>query len=68
MTRYVKTAAMSLGLPAAAFAVHSLRSGCISSHAVAGATTVQLMQLSAHKSLSSLQHYLKGVGDFQHGL
>ena len=68
MTRYVKTAAMSLNLPSEAFAVHSLRSGCLSSHAVAGATTAQLMQLSAHKSLSSLQHYLKGMGDFQHGL
>jgi integrase len=68
MTRYVKTAAMSLNLPSEAFAPHSLRSGCLSSHAVAGATTAQLMQLSAHKSLSSLQHYLKGVGDFQHGL
>ena len=68
MTRYVKTAAMSLNLPSEAFAVHSVRSGGISSHAVAGATTAQLMQLSAHKSLSSLQHYLKGMGDFQHGL
>ena len=68
MTRYVKTAAMSLNLPSEAVAVHSLRSGCLSSHAVAGATMAQLMQLSAHKSLSSLQHYLKGVGDFQHGL
>jgi integrase len=68
MSRYVKTAAMSLGLPAAAFGNHSTRSGGLSSHAVAGATTVQLMQLSAHRSLTSLQHYLKGVGDFQHGL
>ena len=68
MTRYVKTAATSLGLPSESFAPHSLRSGCISSHAVAGATTIQLMQLSAHKSLSSLQHYLTGVGNFEHGL
>ena len=68
MTRYVKTAAMSLGLPSESFAPHSLRHGCLSSHAVAGATTIQLMQLSAHKSLSSLQHYLTGVGNFEHGL
>ena len=61
-------AAISLGLPSESFAPHSLRSGCISSHAVAGATTIQLMQLSAHKSLSSLQHYLTGVGNFEHRL
>jgi integrase len=68
MTRYVKTAATSLGLPAAAFGVHSMRKGGLSSHAAAGATTVQLMSLSAHKSLKSLQCYLTGVGGFAHGL
>lgn len=49
------------------FAPHSLRHGCISSHAKSGATIAQLQSLSKHKSLSSLQKYIK-LGDFEHGL
>jgi site-specific recombinase XerD len=66
MTRYVKQAAESIQLKGS-FAVHSVRSGCISTHAANGAGLAACMKLSQHKSLSSLQHYLKGQ-DFDHGL
>jgi hypothetical protein len=66
MTRYVKSGAELIGLEGS-FAVHSMRSGAISTHAASGASFSACLQFSQHKSLSSLQHYLKGR-DFDHGL
>jgi integrase len=68
MTHYVKYGCSLIGLDdVTEFAVHSLRSGGISSMARDGATSIQIMGKSKHKSLSSLQHYVKH-GDFDHGL
>ena len=68
MTHYVKHGCSLIGFDnVAEFAPHSLRSGGISSLARDGATTIQIMGKSKHKSLSSLQRYVKH-GDFDHGL
>ena len=68
MTHYVKHGCSLIGYDdVAAFAPHSMRSGGISSLARDGATTIQIMGKSKHKSLSSLQRYVKH-GDFDHGL
>ena len=66
MTRYVKSGAKLIGLEGS-FACHSTRSGAISTHAANGASVSACLKFSQHKSLSSLQHYLKGH-DFDHGL
>ena len=68
MTIYVKRGCSLIGYDDVTdFAPHSLRSGCITSHSLAGASVTQLLALSKHKNLSSLQRYVK-VGDFDHGL
>ena len=68
MTQYVKTGCQRIGYnDVSEFSPHSLRSGRITSSARDGATASQLMGLSKHKSLSSLQKYIK-MGDFEHGL
>lgn len=66
MTRYVKNGAKSIDLDGT-FGCHSTRSGAISTHAANGASISACLKFSQHKSLSSLQHYLKGH-DFDHGL
>ena len=68
MTHYVKHGCSLIGHDdVTEFAPHSLRSGGISSLARDGATSIQIMGKSKHKSLSSLQRYVKH-GDFDHGL
>ena len=68
MVYYVKHGCELIGMEdVGSVAMHSLRAGVISSHARNGATTVQLMGLSRHKSLSSLKLYVK-TGEFDHGL
>jgi integrase len=68
MTRYVKQGCSLIGYDdVTEFGCHSMRSGGISSLARDGATSIQIMGKSKHKSLSSLQQYVKH-GDFDHGL
>ena len=68
MTRYVKHGCSLIGYDdVTEFGCHSMRSGGISSLARDGATSIQIMGKSKHKSLSSLQRYVKH-GDFDHGL
>lgn len=55
----VKRRAEAIGLPSDGFAGHSLRSGMATSAARAGATEVQIMAQTGHKSLPTLRRYIR---------
>jgi integrase len=68
MVKYVKQGCVSISLPETDYGVHSLRSGLVTSAADTH-TVPQIMQVSRHKNISSIQSYLKGsVQAFSHGL
>jgi integrase len=68
MVKYVKRGCISIGLPETDYGVHSLRSGLISTAADTH-TVPQIMQVTRHRNISSIQSYLKGsVQAFGHGL
>jgi len=70
MVKYIKEGCISIGLPEKEYGVHSLRSGMISTMAdVPTVTLPQIMQVSRHRNISSIQSYLKGSTQaFSHGL
>jgi integrase len=58
-SRIVKRYAARVGLEAASFAGHSLRSGFLTSAAEAGASIWKLAEVSRHKSLDMLRGYVR---------
>jgi integrase len=68
MVKYIKQACISIGLPESEYGVHSLRSGMVTTAADTH-TVPQIMQVTRHRNISSIQSYLKGsVQAFGHGL
>ena len=64
-SRIVKRYAVRVGLEAASFAGHSLRSGFLTSAAEAGASIWKLAEVSRHKSLDTLRGYVRRVDLFK---
>ena len=68
MVKYVKEGCVAINLPASEYGVHSLRSGMITTAADTHSIP-QIMQVSRHRNVSSVQSYLKGsLEAFSHGL
>ena len=68
LVKYLKQACSSINLPESDYGMHSLRSGMISTAADTH-TIPQIMQVSRHRNVSSVQSYLKGSTQaFSHGL
>jgi site-specific recombinase XerD len=61
----VKAYSAKLGLNAADFGAHSLRSGLLTSAAARGATVWKLREVSRHKSLDTLSGYVRAVDMFR---
>ena len=68
MVKYIKEACVSIDLPEKEYGLHSLRSGMITTAADTHSIP-QIMQVSRHRNVSSIQSYLKGSTQaFSHGL
>ena len=68
MVKYIKEACISIDVPEQEYGMHSLRSGMITSAADTHSIP-QIMQVSRHRNISSIQSYLKGSTQaFSHGL
>ena len=63
--RIVKRYARRVGLDAASYAGHSLRSGFLTSAAESGASIWKLSEVSRHKSLDTLRGYVRRVDLFK---
>jgi site-specific recombinase XerD len=64
-SRIVKRYARRVGLEAAAFAGHSLRSGFLTSSAESGANIFKMAEVSRHRSLDTLRGYVRRVDLFK---
>lgn len=68
MVKYIKEGCVSIDLPEEQYGMHSLRSGMITTAADTHSIP-QIMQVSRHRNVSSIQSYLKGsLEAFSHGL
>ena len=68
MAKYVREGCVSIQLPHELYGMHSLRSGMITTAADTHSIP-QIMQVSRHRNISSVQSYLKGsLEAFSHGL
>ena len=68
MVKHIKEGCASINLPENDYGMHSLRSGMISTAADTHSIP-QIMQVSRHRNVSSVQSYLKGsLEAFSHGL
>ena len=68
MVKYIHEGCVSIQLPHEQYGMHSLRSGMITTAADTHSIP-QIMQVSRHRSVSSVQSYLKGsLEAFSHGL
>jgi integrase len=63
--RVVKRYAKRVGLDAAGYSGHSLRSGFLTSAAESGASIWKLGEVSRHKSLDTLRGYVRRVDLFK---
>jgi site-specific recombinase XerD len=63
--RIAKRYASRVGLDAASYAGHSLRSGFLTSAAETGASVWKLSEVSRHKSLDTLRGYVRRVDLFK---
>ena len=61
----VKKYAAAVGLDPDAFAAHSLRAGFLTSGAEKGASVFKLMEVSRHKSMNTLQAYVRSADLFR---
>ena len=61
----MKAYARRVGLDAAAYSGHSLRSGFLTSAAELGASIWKLSEVSRHKSLDTLRGYVRRVDLFK---
>jgi len=59
--RLVKLYARRVGLDAAAYSGHSLRSGVLTSAAESGASVFKTTEVSRHRSLDTLRGYVRRV-------
>ena len=64
-SRIVKAYAKRVGLDAASYSGHSLRSGFLTSAAESGASIWKLSEVSRHKSLDTLRGYVRRVDLFK---
>jgi integrase len=64
-SRIVKRYAERVGLHAASYSGHSLRSGFLTSAAESGASIWKLSEVSRHKSLDTLRGYVRSVDLFK---
>jgi integrase len=64
-SRIVKRYARRVGLEAASFSRHSLRSGFLTSAAESGAHTFKMSEVSRHRSLDTLRGYVRRVDLFK---
>jgi integrase len=62
----VKAHARRVGLNAADFSGHSLRSGFLTSAAARGASIFKMMDVSRHKSVDTLRGYVRDADLFRH--
>jgi len=68
MAQYIREGCVSIQLPHEQYGMHSLRSGMITTAADTHSIP-QIMQVSRHRNVSSIQSYLKGsLEAFSHGL
>ena len=63
--RVVKRYASRVGLEAATFSGHSLRSGFLTSAAESGASIFKMMEVSRHRSMDTLRGYVRRVDLFK---
>ena len=63
--RIVKLYARRVGLDAAAYSGHSLRSGFLTSAAESGASVFKMTEVSRHRSLDTLRGYVRRVDLFK---
>ena len=63
--RVVKRYASRVGLEAATFSGHSLRSGFLTSAAESGASIFKMMETSRHRSMDTLHGYVRRVDLFK---
>ena len=61
----VKAYARRVGLNAADFSGHSLRSGFLTSAAAKGASVFKMMDVSRHKSIDTLRSYVRDAEIFR---
>jgi len=61
----VKLYARRVGLDAAAYSGHSLRSGFLTSAAESGASVFTMTEVSRHRSLNTLRSYVRRVDLFK---
>ena len=61
----MKRYARRVGLDAAAYSGHSLRSGFLTSAAESGAGIFKMMETSRHKSMDTLRGYIRKVDMFK---
>jgi site-specific recombinase XerD len=64
-SRIVKRYARRVGLDAAAYSGHSLRSGFLTSAAESGASVFKMTEVSRHKSMDTLRGYVRRVDLFK---
>ena len=62
VARFVKTAAALVGLDATTLAGHSLRAGFATEAAMHGADAWQIMEQTGHRSVESLNRYIRSAG------
>ena len=65
MTRVLKVCIRRVGLDAAAYSGHSLRSGFLTSAAESGASIFKMMEQSRHRSTDTLRGYVRKVDMFK---
>ena len=61
----MKLYARRVGLDAAAYSGHSLRSGFLTSAAESGASVFKMTEVSRHRSLNTLRSYVRRVDLFK---
>ena len=64
MALIVKSYAKAVGLPSANYAGHSLRSGLVTSAAMAGVADRKIQQQTGHRSLEMLHRYVRDANAF----
>jgi site-specific recombinase XerD len=65
MARVLKVCCRRVGLDAAAYSGHSLRSGFLTSAAESGASIFKMMEVSRHRSMDTLRGYIRKVDMFK---
>lgn len=64
VSNVIKARLADAGYDPAAFSGHSLRAGFVTAAAMAGASTLKIMEATGHRSLAGLAPYLRTVDLF----